>query len=526
VAHNFLAYDREQQFLMPPSLAEWLPEDHLAFFLLDVVDELDLEPFQARYRRGGAGRAAYDPKMLLAVLLYAYCIGERSSRRIERRLCEDVAFRVIAANQAPDHATIARFRAEHEEAIKGLFTQALALCATAGLVKVALVAVDGTKIAASASRSANQTAGAIAAEIERMFGEAKAIDEAEDALYGDRRGDELPAGLRRRSERVARLKQLKARLDAEDAARRGKVERHEAKRKEIEASGRRVRGRKMRPKDPEKVKKSKGNTTDPDSRVMKTPQGFIQGYNAHIAVTEDQVILAGEVSQHPVDVGMLKPVIIQAGTELEHVGVTDAIGTVVADAGYFSERNATLALGPELLIAPVSSITLRAGVTASDPKPDTRAAFVAADLAQARQRAGVFERWNAGELDYRGAASEIGLSVPRTYYWRNRYRARGIQGLLSGKPPAKPKEPSIRQRMLAKITSEAGRTTYAKRSRTVEPVFGQIKEPRGIRRFMRRGASACDSEWKLITATHNLLKLWRAGWTPLDHTPTITPAIA
>jgi transposase len=216
MAQNFIACDREQELLLPPSLREWLPEGHLAWFVLDCVDELDLTAFYSSYRADGHGRAAFDPAMMLALLLYAYAVGERSSRQIERRCEHDVAFRVIAANQRPDHATIARFRVRHQAAIGELFTQVLALCAKAGLVRVGLIVVDGTKMHADAADRANRSFADIAAEI---LAEADAIDAAEDAQHGDARGDELPAQLIKPMERRERLRQAQQELEAERLAR-------------------------------------------------------------------------------------------------------------------------------------------------------------------------------------------------------------------------------------------------------------------------------------------------------------------
>jgi transposase len=193
MTQNFLSCDREQELLLPPSLRDWLPEDHLAWFVLESVAEMDLSAFYGAYRADGWGRAAHDPAMMVALFVYAYAIGVRSSRGVERHCRDDVAFRVIAANQAPDHATIARFRARHEDAISGLFGAVLELCARAGLVKVGVVAVDGTKIAAAATHHATRTYEQIAKEI---LEEAARIDAAEDELYGEARGDELPEGLR------------------------------------------------------------------------------------------------------------------------------------------------------------------------------------------------------------------------------------------------------------------------------------------------------------------------------------------
>src|SRR5438445_11613859 len=189
---NVLPADRDQRYLLPPDLREWLPADHLAWFVIDAVAQLDTSAFWADLRCDGVGRAAYDPDLMLAVLIYAYSRGERSSRLIERRLCEDVAYRVIACNHCPDHATIARFRQRHATLVAEIFTQVLAMCARAGLVQVGVVALDGTKIAANASLRANRTHQQLADEVARILKEAEETDAAEDARYGaGRRGDEL-----------------------------------------------------------------------------------------------------------------------------------------------------------------------------------------------------------------------------------------------------------------------------------------------------------------------------------------------
>jgi transposase len=448
VAQNFIACDRQQQYLMPPSLVEWLPEGHLAWFVLDAVAQMDLGAFYGRYREDGWGGAAYDPAMMVALTLYAYCLGERSARRIERRLHEDVA------NQTPDHATIARFRQQHEEALAGLFADCLRMCVAAGLGTIGVVAIDGTKIAANASFAANRTRAAIEAEVRRMLEEAAAIDAAEDALYGEGvRGDELPPELADRTSRRARLEAAKRRLDEEDAARERAHEAHLAEREQIERErGKKLRGRK--PKRPVADPQAQANTTDPDSRILWTRQGFLQGYNGQLAVSEDQIILAADLTQTENDVGQLHPMIAATEAGLRAAGASAPIGAVVADAGYLSDQNIADAdpAGPELFIATTTARKLRA----------TRA--------------------------QRGA--------PR------------------GRIPT---AATPRQRMERKLLTRRGQALYRRRAQTVEPVFGQIKDPRGIRRFMRRGLAACSSEWKLITATHNLLKLFRhgharAGW--------------
>ena len=245
--------DRDQSYLLPPSLEDWLPEDHLAWFLLDAVKEMELRPFYAKHREDGWGAPAFEPTMMVTLLLYAYCIGERSSRRIERRCQEDIAFRVIAANSAPDHSTIARFRRDNEQALAACFTQVLALCAAAGLVRVGVVAVDGTKLEANASLYANRGPEAIEREVQGMLAEAAATDLREDELLGaDNRGDELPEGLRSREGRLSRLKECKARLEAEDV--KARYETELARRAAIEKqTGRRPVGRPPKPKKSTKI---------------------------------------------------------------------------------------------------------------------------------------------------------------------------------------------------------------------------------------------------------------------------------
>src|SRR6476469_4461746 len=210
MAQNFLACDRDQELLLAPSLREWLPEGHLAWFVIDAVAALDLRPFCVVYRDNGQGRAAHDPAMMVALLLYSYALGERSSRRIERRCVEDVATRVICANQRPDHTTIARFRQRHERPLAELFGEVLALCAEAGLVRVGVIAVDGTKLAANAAVQATRDYEQIAREI---LAEADAVDAEEDERFGETRGDELPAELRTAQGRRGWLREAKRRLD-------------------------------------------------------------------------------------------------------------------------------------------------------------------------------------------------------------------------------------------------------------------------------------------------------------------------
>src|SRR3954452_12314776 len=214
MAQNFIGCDRDQELLLPPSLREWLPEDHLAWFVIDAVEAMDLAAFYGVYRQDGHGRPAHEPMMMLTLLMYCYAVGERSSRRIERRCIEDVAVRVIAANQAPDHTTIARFRQRHELALADLFGQVLGLCAQAGLVGIEVLAIDGTKIHANASQQANVDYEQLA---QKILDEAAETDAAEDEQFGDRRGDELPPELATSQGRRGWLREAKRRLEDQRA---------------------------------------------------------------------------------------------------------------------------------------------------------------------------------------------------------------------------------------------------------------------------------------------------------------------
>src|SRR6185436_7141763 len=381
MAQNFLACDRDQELLLPPSLREWLPEDHLAWFVLDAVGEMDLAAFYAGYREDGWGRAAHDPAMMVALFVYAYAIGVRSSRAIERRCHDDVAFRVITANQAPDHATIARFRVRHEDAVAGLFGEVLALCARSGLVKVGVVAVDGTKIAAAATHHATRSYEQIAREI---LEDAARVDAEEDELFGEARGDELPEGLRTSGDRRRVLREAKQALDAERAARAKKIPRErtdrlvECRRRlrqdwELEryvvtehaawhAAGiasdgsRRTAGARhnIKPYPLAAEPAGKVNVTDPDSRNLKTTRGWVQGYNAQAVVGEGQIVLAAEISVESLDTASLLPMIETAIRELAGAGVTDTPGVVLADAGYWKNDaiDAIVAQGIQILVAP------------------------------------------------------------------------------------------------------------------------------------------------------------------------------
>jgi transposase len=447
VSFNFVGGDRGQSFLLPVSVAEWLPEDHLAWFVLDAVDQLDLTAFTDSYRRDGRGGAAVHPRVMVALLLYAYSTGIVSSRRIEKACLEQVPFRVITGNLVPDHTSIARFRRRHEQALAGLFAQVLRLCARAGMASVGTVALDGTKMGANASMQANRGKDTIARQVDELLAAARDTDAAEDAEHGRAtRGGELPAQLRGRSDRLARLqeakRQLQAQQEAEDTAHE---ERLEARRKQETASGAKLRGRKPKP-DSQKAgaKPARANTTDPDSKMMPTrSRGFLQGYNAQALANQDQIIITAEITTTPADQTLLHPMLTATRTQLAEAGITERVGVLLADAGYATEANL-------------------AALTETDPD-----CYIATRNMRAHPN-------------------------PRN----------GQRGPLK-------KSATHIQRMDRKISRASGQKIYRLRQQIIEPVFGQIKDARGIRRFTRRGVAAAGSEWKLICATHNLLKLHR-----------------
>lgn len=506
MAFDYVPVDRDQQFLLPPSMRDWLPEGHLAWFVLDVVARVDTSRLHARHPRHGVGRRAYDPDMLLALLVYAYCTGQRSSRQIEG-LCEvDVAYRVITANLAPDHTTIARFRQDHQAEAVQLFTDVLVLCAKCGLASVGVIAVDGTKIAASASLKANRTREQIEREVASMLADADDVDAAEDDLFGGDRGDELPVGLADPSSRKARLDaalvelerdhlervaeqrratEMRAGIEAAAAAKNQNVkgrapaghdvelaeaalqlvrDRYAAKRERIEAEaaakGRKVGGKpatagrgrigaaearlararerqaRWEQQQAASDRDARVNVTDADSRIMKCPQGWMQGFNAQAAVNEHGIVLAADVTRDGHDFAQCEPMIAATQANIAAAGVTEPVGIMLFDAGYFSDTNIT-APGPDRLIAT-------------------------------------------------GKAWKLKRKHP-----------------TSGEPPH---GSSPIEAMEHRLRTPEGAAAYAKRQHTVEPVFGTIKEARGYRRFTRCGLTAVQAEWQLITAAHNIIK--------------------
>ena len=498
---SFRPWSPEQTLLLPPSPIDWLPENHLVFFLLDLAAELDLEEIHAFYRqKDPRGEKAYEPRMMVVLLLYAYCVGLPSSRKIEKACWEDTAFCVLTGNQQPDHSRVSDFRRRHLDALAGLFIQVLRLCQKAGLVSLGTVALDGTKVTANASKHKAmshermlKSEPQLEAEIRALLRKAEIIDAQEDGQYGKgNRGDELPVELQRRSSRLEWIRKAKAELEAEAAAAKARQRQEQAEAAELEAAqtegsgdaqlsrraARRARGARKRVDDAQKLAiataeaaglespvftaeldavampqrqlpsdtsgkpkpQAQRNFTDSDSHIFKGADGWIQGYNCQAAVDGDhQVIVAIGVSNQPNDAVHLLPMLerIQANTgELPNA--------LIADAGYCSTAN----------------------LEACEEKGLN--AYVSTSRQQHGQR-------------------------PRP---------------SRGRPP---KDLDARGRMERKLRSKAGQAIYALRKTVVEPVFGQIKGARGLDRFRLRGLEKVNGEWALMATTHNILKLFRAS---------------
>src|SRR6266851_4467619 len=331
MAKTYRPYVPEQDLLLPPSLRDWLPEDHLAYFVSDLIDQLDLSAITAVYEDEERGYPPYHPVMLTKVLVYGYCVGVFSSRRIQRRLLEDIPFRVLAAGNAPDFRTIADFRKTHLAALQGFFEQVLQMARELGAPRVGRVALDGSKVKANASKHKamsydrmREKQRQLRAEVKQLLAQAEAADAAEDTEYGaDRRGDELPAELQRRESRLTRIQEAKRVLEAraKDAA---------------AAAG--------DPSDTAKPDpKAQYNFTDPESRIMKGPDGFVQAYNTQIAVDEQQLIVGQAVTQETNDKRQLMPMITIIE---EQSGVTPT--HLLADAGYCSDENLAAIAAPPI----------------------------------------------------------------------------------------------------------------------------------------------------------------------------------
>ena len=466
-------------------MQDWLPERHLARFVADVTDELDLSKIIAAYgRQDGRGLAAYHPVMMVRLLLYGYCRGVVSSRKIERATYEDVAFRYLAADQHPDHDTISNFRQTHLQNIGELFTQALQLCEKAGLVKLGHVAIDGTKLKANASKHKAMSydrmvekENQLREEVQKLLAQAAQVDAEEDATYGKgQRGDELPAELARRESRIKKIAEAKAALEQEAreravAAKAAAEAKLEERRKQEREQGKKMGGCAPQVPDPEQAKpeaKAQKNFTDPDSRIMMNggTKAFQQSYNAQAVVdSHAQIIVAAAITQEVNDKKQLVPMLVQVkqnlGRNPEHA---------TADAGYFSEAAVTdtKLAGVDLLVPPDRQ---KQGRLCDQSGPPMQEAAQAAD----------------------------GRSEPES--------AEAGSATIAG-------QANVAEQMREKLRSTAGQAIYKMRKAVVEPVFGQIKECRGLRGVLFRGLEKVKAEWKIICLTHNLLKLFLAGVRP------------
>jgi transposase len=487
VAKSYRPVQRDQQFLMAPDMREWLPEDHLVWLVLDVIDRIDTSGFHRRRARRGtsnstAGQRGYDPDMLLAVLVYAYCVGERSSRQIERRCVSDVAFRVACAGDGPDHTVIARFRSEFADAFSNLFAEILTICAQAGMVRVGSVAIDGTKIAANASIDRSKRESTLRQMAARIVEEATQLDAADEGL-DDRVGPGMADPAARAAAIDAALAQIaKERRERPDPGLTATIRRVERARRQVvettasvtasyerqqaaRTAGTPLRGR--RAVGPEQHKgliklranlaraeqaladriaaqpDRKANLTDPDSRIMKDRYRFVQAYNAQLVVSDDHVIIAAVLSNQVIDTGLYQPMVAAAVDAVAALPATSTgprqIGTVLADAGYFSSSNLTCA-GPDRLIAPGKAAQITDPPRPRAKNPDARRD---ADAITAM-------RHQFADPDH-----------------QNRYR---------------------------------------RRAATVEPVNAHLKDRRGLRRFAMRGLAKAHGELQLAAAATNLMR--------------------
>ncbi len=449
---RYKSYDRDQQFLLPPSMRDWLPEGDLAYFLIDVVEELDLSEIHVYYERdaetgrekAASGQPPYHPEMMAGLLLYAYCNGTPSSRRIAR-LCErDVGYRVVSADQLPDFRTISEFRRIHLKALMGLFVQVLRLARQAGLVKLGHVALDGTKVKANASKHKamsyarmQEREARYEREIEELLKQAEEVDKEEDARYGqDRRGDELPEELRFREKRLAKIREAKAALEAQSKE-KARVE------GKLDEKGRPVPPKRGRPPQspPGQPKPTEQrNFTDPESRIMKMGnKAFDQAYNCQAAVDEKkQIIVACEATNAPNDKQLVEPMVKKIKETVQRTPKR-----LSADSGYYSEENVK------------------------------------------HLRAEGIDDYICPNKEKHGAA------LPP------------VRGRI-------PKDMSFGDRVRRKLRTKPGRATYGLRKQIVEPVFGQMKYGRGLHQFLLRGVEKVDGEWTLWCMTHNLLKIWAA----------------
>jgi transposase len=458
---NYRAWDPQQNGHDAISPREALPEDDLVFFLIDLIPQLDLTPFHQYYAQELRGQPPFDVTMMVTLLVYAYAVGVRSSRKIATACQRNLAFRAIVGKDRPDFRTISDFRKIHTAALRPLFLEVLRVAGELGMVKLGNLSTDGTKMGANASRHKAMSYGSmdketerLKAEIEQLLKEAEQLDAEQDAALGSRRGDELPAELKRREDRLAKIREAKARLEAEA---RAEAEAEQCRRDEEqaqrEAEGRKRRGKGPAPIDPTPKEKAQTNFTDSEAKIMKqSNKGFDYSYNAQAVVDgANQIIVAAEVTRATNDKQQAVPMAQATLNNLNTAGIKrpmapDGTPTPIpntADTGYFSAK----------AVEGLEKLGMDPYVAVERPK-------------------------------HHAASVASGATAPAP-------------------------EASVKEKMQHKLRSAAGKALYAARKHIVEPVFGQIKSARGIRRFLLRGLEKVSAEWNLICLTHNLLKIWR-----------------
>ena len=458
---NYRAWDPQQNGHDAISPREALPEDDLVFFLIDLIPQLDLIPFPHYYSQDLRGQPPFDVTMMVTLLVYAYAVGIRSSRKIATACERNLAFRAIVGNDPPDFRTISDFRKIHLAALRPLFLEVLRVAGEMGMVKLGNLSTDGTKMGANASRHKAMSYGymdkeiqRLKAEIDQLLKEAERLDAEQDAALGSRRGDELPPELKRREDRLAKIGEARARLEAEASAKADEEQRRRddahARR---EAEGRKRPGKEPAPVDPTPEEKAQTNFTDPEAKIMKqSNKGFDYSYNAQAVVDgADQIIVSAEVTREANDKKQALPMARAAIENLKAAGIErpkGADGTPVpipntADTGYFSEAAV-------------------------------------------------------------GGLEQIGMEPYLAVERQKHHEAAVAPEATSPAAGA-----SAKEKMKEKLRTTTGKALYAARKQIVEPVFGQIKAARGIRQFLLRGLEKVSAEWQLICLTHNLLKIWR-----------------
>ncbi len=452
MSKTYRPWNPNQQYLLPPSVQDWLPENDMVYFLLDTVNELDISAITQKYEQEKRGFPPFHPRMMVALLLYAYCRGVFSSRKIMQACQERISFKVIVGDDIPNFRTISDFRKLHLKELQLLFVQILQLCHEAGLIKLGHIALDGTKIKANASRHKAMSYGRMLTEekrlkeeIEQLLEKAGAIDEQEDNKYGpDRRGDELPEELAHRESRLKRIQEAKRALEAK-AKVSAQQARKEREQEDCTNDDKPKRGRKRKVDSEIPADNKQYNFTDPESGIMKANnKGWDQCGNAQAAVdSKKQIIIACDVTSQSNDKQQFEPMLEQAQ---ENVGEDNKIKAASADSGYYSESNVKFAENKNI------------------------DAYIATN---------------------RTKHSDPAMKAPR------------------GRPA---NDLTVQEKMARKLRTSKGREIYSKRKSIVEPVFGQIKRARGFVQFSLRGLEKMRGEWAIVCLTHNLLKLFRAQY--------------